>query len=101
MQKAQLFLTCLGDQFYTSTLRNMTHILERLGVELTFFFSNIDYNYIVIEVAPIAQLDRALVFGTSGWEFESLWAHLSKTPSHFEGDKRSHCIRVMSQVEAI
>ena len=38
---------------------------------------NIDYNYSLIEVAPIAQLDRALVFGTSGWEFESLWAHFS------------------------
>ena len=36
MPQAQLFLTCLGDQFYTSTLRNMTHILERLGVELSF-----------------------------------------------------------------
>jgi L-lactate dehydrogenase complex protein LldE len=36
MTKAQLFLTCLGDQFYTNTLQNMTHILERLGVELIF-----------------------------------------------------------------
>lgn len=36
MSKAQLFITCLGDQFYTSTLQNMTHILERLGVELIF-----------------------------------------------------------------
>jgi L-lactate dehydrogenase complex protein LldE len=36
MPKAQLFITCLGDQFYTSTLQNMTHILERLGVELIF-----------------------------------------------------------------
>jgi L-lactate dehydrogenase complex protein LldE len=36
MTKAQLFITCLGDQFYTSTLKNMTHILENLGVELTF-----------------------------------------------------------------
>src|SRR6185436_10127890 len=36
MPKAQLFITCLGDQFYTSTLQNMTHLLERLGVELTF-----------------------------------------------------------------
>lgn len=35
---------------------------------------DIGYNYNLIEVAPIAQLDRALVFGTSGWEFESLWA---------------------------
>lgn len=35
----------------------------------------IDYNYALSEAAPIAQLDRALVFGTSGWEFESLWAH--------------------------
>ena len=38
MPKAQLFITCLGDQFYTSTLQNMTHLLERLGVELTFPF---------------------------------------------------------------
>lgn len=36
MPKAQLFITCLGDQFYTATLRNMTLLLERLGVELTF-----------------------------------------------------------------
>ncbi len=36
MPKAQLFITCLGDQFYTGTLQNMTHILEQLGVELTF-----------------------------------------------------------------
>jgi L-lactate dehydrogenase complex protein LldE len=36
MPKAQLFITCLGDQFYTSTLQNMTHMLERLGVELVF-----------------------------------------------------------------
>jgi L-lactate dehydrogenase complex protein LldE len=36
MPKAQLFITCLGDQFYTSTLQNMTRVLERLGVELIF-----------------------------------------------------------------
>jgi L-lactate dehydrogenase complex protein LldE len=36
MNKAQLFITCLGDQFYTSTLQNMTLILGRLGVELSF-----------------------------------------------------------------
>lgn len=36
MPKAQLFITCLGDQFYTGTLQNMTRILERLGVELVF-----------------------------------------------------------------
>ena len=36
---------------------------------------HIDYNYALTEFAPIAQLDRALVFGTSGWEFEPLWAH--------------------------
>jgi L-lactate dehydrogenase complex protein LldE len=36
MPQAQLFLTCLGDQFYTETLKNMVSILERLGVELTF-----------------------------------------------------------------
>jgi L-lactate dehydrogenase complex protein LldE len=36
MPKAQLFITCLGDQFYTSTLQNMTNILEHLGVEVIF-----------------------------------------------------------------
>ena len=36
MPKAQLFITCLGDQFYTSTLQNMTLILENLGVDLVF-----------------------------------------------------------------
>lgn len=36
MPNAQLFITCLGDQFYTRTLQNMTRILERLGVDLVF-----------------------------------------------------------------
>ncbi len=36
MPKAQLFITCLGDQFYTQTLQNMTQLLEHLGVELSF-----------------------------------------------------------------
>ena len=36
MTKAQLFITCLGDQFYTPTLKNMTALLEHLGVELVF-----------------------------------------------------------------
>lgn len=36
MPKAQLFITCLGDQFYTATLQNMTRLLENLGVELIF-----------------------------------------------------------------
>jgi L-lactate dehydrogenase complex protein LldE len=36
MPQVQLFITCLGDQFYTSTLQNMTRLLERLGVELAF-----------------------------------------------------------------
>jgi L-lactate dehydrogenase complex protein LldE len=36
MSKAQLFITCLGDQFYTSTLQNMALVLERLDVEVSF-----------------------------------------------------------------
>jgi L-lactate dehydrogenase complex protein LldE len=36
MPQAQLFITCIGDQFYTGTLQNMARILERLGVELIF-----------------------------------------------------------------
>jgi L-lactate dehydrogenase complex protein LldE len=36
MANAQLFITCLGDQFYTHTLQNMTRLLERLGVVPSF-----------------------------------------------------------------
>lgn len=36
MPKAQMFITCLSDQFYGDTLINMTTLLTRLGVELTF-----------------------------------------------------------------
>ncbi len=36
MPEVQLFITCLGDQFYTGTLRNMVRVLERLGVDLLF-----------------------------------------------------------------
>jgi len=34
--KVQLFITCLSEQFFTPTLRNMVTILERLGVEVEF-----------------------------------------------------------------
>jgi len=36
MEKAQLFITCLSEQFYTKTLQNMIWLLEQLGVELIF-----------------------------------------------------------------
>ncbi|SRR5258706_7805934 len=36
MLQAQIFMTCLGDQFYPGTLRNMVRVFERLGVELVF-----------------------------------------------------------------
>jgi len=36
MSKVQLFITCLGDQFYSKMLKNMTRLLERLDVELSF-----------------------------------------------------------------
>ena len=36
MRNAQLFITCLGDQFYAGTLQNMVRILEKLGVKLSF-----------------------------------------------------------------
>ena len=36
MPNVQLFITCLGDQFYPSTLQNMTRILESLGVNVIF-----------------------------------------------------------------
>ena len=31
--EAQLFVTCLGENFFSSTLRNMVQLLERLGVQ--------------------------------------------------------------------
>ena len=31
MPKAQLFITCLGAQSYTSTLQYMTRVVQRLG----------------------------------------------------------------------
>src|SRR5688572_10305698 len=36
MLQAQIFMTCLGDQFQTGTLQNMVRVLEHLGVELIF-----------------------------------------------------------------
>ncbi len=33
--------------------------------------------WIAINIAPIAQLDRALAYGASCWRFDSSWAHLS------------------------
>jgi L-lactate dehydrogenase complex protein LldE len=35
-QKAQLFITCLAEQFYPKTLEQMVNILERLGVVVEF-----------------------------------------------------------------
>ncbi len=34
--KAQLFITCLAEQFFPDTLKAMVAVLERLGVELEF-----------------------------------------------------------------
>ncbi len=36
MPKAQLFITCLADQFFPGVLQGMVQILERLGVEVAF-----------------------------------------------------------------
>jgi L-lactate dehydrogenase complex protein LldE len=35
-RRVQLFITCLAEQFYPSTLRNLVKLLERLGVEVEF-----------------------------------------------------------------
>jgi len=35
-EKVQLFITCLGEQFYPATLKNMVVLLERLGVSVVF-----------------------------------------------------------------
>lgn len=34
--KVQLFITCLAEQFFPTTLENMVAVLERLGVEMAF-----------------------------------------------------------------
>ena len=34
--KVQLFITCLSEQFFPKTLKNMVNILEKLGVEVDF-----------------------------------------------------------------
>jgi L-lactate dehydrogenase complex protein LldE len=36
MPKAPLLLTCLDDQCYAATLQDMTRLLERLAVKLSF-----------------------------------------------------------------
>jgi len=35
-RRVQLFITCLAEQFYPSTLRNLVRLLERQGVEVEF-----------------------------------------------------------------
>lgn len=35
-QRAQLFITCLAEQFYPKMLEHMVHILEILGVSIEF-----------------------------------------------------------------
>lgn len=35
-QNVQLFITCLGEQFFSRTLEKMTLVLDRLGVEAAF-----------------------------------------------------------------
>ena len=35
---------------------------------------------------PIAQLDRASVFETEGWAFESLWDHHPQSYNHFSNN---------------
>lgn len=35
-RRVQLFITCLAEQFYPSTLRNLVGLLERQGVEVEF-----------------------------------------------------------------
>lgn len=36
INKVQLFVTCLSEQFFTPTLKNLVSILERLGIEVEF-----------------------------------------------------------------
>ncbi|MFM8322653.1 MAG: (Fe-S)-binding protein [Chloroflexota bacterium] len=36
MPTVQLFITCLGEQFYSATLQNLVRLLERLGVAPSF-----------------------------------------------------------------
>src|SRR5690606_34352019 len=57
------------------------------------------------EYAPIAQLDRASVYGTEGQGFESLWAHQSKFPLNRVGiscfpTRNSQCRRLPYRISS-
>ncbi len=59
---------------------------------------DISYNIKAFISAPLAQLDRALVYGTKGWGFELLMVHQIQPESNtdsgciFVNLKRSNCV---------
>lgn len=61
--------------FYPVVTVGIFYRISYISHNVSWLFTEMDYNYILPEVAPIAQLDRASVFGTEGWEFEPLWVH--------------------------
>ncbi len=62
-------------------LKQWKNILKKIknDMEPNFlldFFQGLYYNDSALgNSAPIAQLDRALDYGSRGWGFESLWAY--------------------------
>ena len=61
--KAQLFITCLAEQFFPDALKRMVGLLERLGVQVAF---------------PDEQTCCGQPFFNSGWA----WASSSAAPIH-------------------
>lgn len=71
--KAQLFATCLAEQFYPNVLKNTVRVLERLGVEVDF---------------PEAQTCCGQPFYNSGFQTDArrLANHWLEVFGHLEGD---------------
>lgn len=70
--KAQLFITCLAEQFFPDVLKNMVSVLERLGVQVGF---------------PEAQTCCGQPFHNSGFRTDArrLARHWLETCGHAEG----------------
>ena len=66
MQMPNIFDLCLSNERWSTEL-----VLRRFQPLVPLWFNKEH----ITNYAPIAQLDRALVYGTKGWGFELLWAH--------------------------
>lgn len=106
--RAQLFITCLADQFFPDTLKHMAQLLTRLGVEISFperqtccgqpFFNS----GFVSQARPLARnwldlfdADEAYVVSPSGSCVDFVRHHL---PDLFPVDSNEH-VRALALAE--